>query len=408
VLRHVFKMVWNRKKANVLVGVEIFFSFLVLIGVLTMAIVTLDAVRYPLGFAVQDVWHVSIDQRYEEGQLPTEDQHAMLSRLVDAAKAIPQVAEAAATQNVPYTNMTMRDRAHPANGQELRFDFAQASDALKDVLSLTLAKGRWFSREDDGAPWIPTVVNARLAKELFGNADPIGKEIPREPRKSGDRTEPEKARKIVGVLAAYRVEGKYQTPRHYAFYRADLRAPQTGRSFPLDLAIRVRPGTPRSFEATLARALHAAAPNLNFDIESLPEAEKTKNREMLIPIAVGFILSGFLLLMVALGLTGVLWESVTRRTREIGVRRAVGASGARVARQLVLEICAVTSFAVAVGAVFAGQMPILHLLGSLPVSVFAAGILGATLGLYALSSLCALYPGWLATRVTPSRALRDE
>jgi putative ABC transport system permease protein len=407
-LRHVFKMVWNRKKANVLVGVEIFFSFLVLIGVLTMAVATLDNVRYPLGFTTGDVWHVQIDQRFDESQHAPEDQHATVARLIEAAKAIPQVAEAAATQNLPYTSMTMRDRAHPENGKETMFDFAQASDGLKDVLSLTVARGRWFSREDDGAPWIPTVVNAKMAKELFGNEDPIGKEIPRERRKAGDRSEPPKARKIVGVLAAYRVEGKYQTPRQYAFYRVDLRAPQSGRSFPLDLAIRVRPGTPRSFEATLARALHAAAPDLNFGVDPLPELERTANREMLVPISVGFILCGFLRLMVALGLTGVLWESVTRRTREIGVRRAVGASGARVARQLVLEICAVTSFAVAVGALFAGQLPILHLLGSLPVPIFVAGLAGATLALYLLSTACALYPGWLATRVTPSRALRDE
>lgn len=398
-LRHVFKIVWNRKKANGLVALEIFFSFLVLIGVLTMAVVGFSNVRAPLGFETKDVWSVRIDDRRggEPGSMPVQE-------LLDAARALPQVARVGATQNLPYSNMTIRDGVE-LHGRHVMYDFAAATDDFAGVLGLQLSRGRWFTREDDGAREIATVLNAKAAKDLFGNEDPIGKLVPEEERRGND---PAKLRRrVVGVLSAYRVEGAYQDPRGYAFMRHDARngAEEAG---PLLLAVRVRPGTPRTFEAALVKALHMVAPTMTFTVEPFAEMKAFSDRQTLMPFVFMGVLCAFLLLMVALGLTGVLWESVTRRTREIGVRRAVGASGAVVARQIVLEICAVTTFAVLLGALFAGQLPILHLMGDLSPVLFATGLLAAVVALYGLATACGLYPGWLATRVLPSQALRDE
>ncbi len=408
-LRHVFKLVWNRKKANVLVGIEIFFSFLVLIGVLTMAASTLHNLRQPLGFSTDGVWSVNVDQPFIAAGAPQEDRHPLLRALIQAAKALPEVTEATATQNVPYSNMTMRNVVTGEDRKTTYYDFAATADGLKDVLGLGVTRGRWFSREDDGAPWVPTVINGQMAREIFGDADPVGKELPRNRREPVDPKNPVGfAHRVVGVLGDFRMEGQYQAPRAFAWYRMDIRSTQPDLGSPFGLAIKVRPGTPRSFEAALARTLHAVAPDLTFTVTPLGEMERTKDRDTLLPIVVGFVMCGFLLLMVALGLTGVLWESVTRRTREIGLRRAVGASGVNVAGQLVLEIGAVTTFAVGIGAFFVAQLPVLHLLGGLPLRVWVAGLAGATIALYLLSTLCALYPGWLAMRVLPSHALRDE
>ena len=73
------------------------------------------------------------------------------------------------------------------------------------------------------------------------------------------------------------------------------------------------------------------------------------------------VLAGFLLLMVTLGLTGVVWQSVIVRLREFGLRRAAGASGASVRRQVFAEMAVMTSFAVIAGTAIVGQLPFLPL-----------------------------------------------
>jgi putative ABC transport system permease protein len=114
------------------------------------------------------------------------------------------------------------------------------------------------------------------------------------------------------------------------------------------------------------------------------------------------------MLLVALGLTGVLWQNVTRRTREIGLRRATGATARQVAVQVVMEVWIVTALAVFVGGAVALQAPLFVPGGLLTAADALSGAAIAALALFALTGLCAAYPGWLAARVDPSEALRYE
>jgi putative ABC transport system permease protein len=112
--------------------------------------------------------------------------------------------------------------------------------------------------------------------------------------------------------------------------------------------------------------------------------------------------------MVALGLMGVLWQNVVQRTREIGLRRANGATRANVHRQILAELLLVTTMAVGLGTLLVVQLPILELFESLRPRVFVAGLLTSLGVIYLLAALCALYPSWMAGRVQPAEALRWE
>jgi len=114
------------------------------------------------------------------------------------------------------------------------------------------------------------------------------------------------------------------------------------------------------------------------------------------------------MLLVALGLTGVLWQNVTRRTREIGLRRATGATAREVAVQVVMEVWIVTALAVLAGCAVALQTPLFVPGGFVRAADAFAGAAAAAFALFALTGLCALYPAWLAARVEPSEALRYE
>ena len=107
----------------------------------------------------------------------------------------------------------------------------------------------------------------------------------------------------------------------------------------------------------------------------------TSFRFLLTPLIVAGTVAFFLLLMVGLGLIGVLWQNLLQRTREIGLRRAAGASRAAVHRQVLLEQIVVTSLGVLIGTLLVIQIPVLDLIGVLVATgCFASGLLVAMVG----------------------------
>jgi putative ABC transport system permease protein len=112
--------------------------------------------------------------------------------------------------------------------------------------------------------------------------------------------------------------------------------------------------------------------------------------------------------MVALGLSGVLWQTVTRRTRELGLRRALGATGSAVNRQILLEVALLSTLALVVGVIVIAQLPLLGVFKIVSPPAFSIGFAGALATIYGLTLLCGLYPSWLAGRVQPAQALHYE
>jgi putative ABC transport system permease protein len=174
-----------------------------------------------------------------------------------------------------------------------------------------------------------------------------------------------------------------------------------------DLLLRVAPGSTADLEERLLKTAQAIAPSWSLRLEPLETARRRNARIYLAPVLVVGLVAAFLALMVALGLTGVLWLGVTRRTREIGLRRAKGASAGDIAFQVLGEILVLTTLALLPGVLLALQLP---LVGALPVrgAVFAASLAFSIAGIYLLAVLCGWYPARLATRVQPAEALHYE
>ena len=110
------------------------------------------------------------------------------------------------------------------------------------------------------------------------------------------------------------------------------------------------------------------------------------------PVAAIGLVAGFLMLMVALGLTGVLWQSVTQRTQEIGLRRAKGAERVQVQRQILAELVVMTSMAVLVAAVLVAQVPLISPFYWIEPHVYVVGFLAATATIYAADAPLRLVP----------------
>ncbi len=406
-IRHLFRITWNRRRANGLILVEILISFLVLTGVLTVGMYMLDRWQKPLGFEWENVWMV--DMSYGSYyQMEPEARQGVLDRLghlLREVESFPAVDHVGLASNVPYSGDTNATTTF-VGGMETNVLTCSVTPSIKDVYDLELVAGRWFDASDRALEWTPVVITTLLARDWFGDEDPVGKFVPAyteegmaEPNEPGDD-------RIIGVVSRYRRGGELSQERYAMFDPSFLDSPD--HYPPMRLMVRLAPGTPAAFEEDLANRLHALAPDWRFNVRPQYRMRSDRLRQQIIPPVLGGVVAAFLIGMVGLGLVGVLWQSVSRRTSEIGVRRAMGATAQVVRRQILGELLAVTTLAVAAGCLIVIQFPILDIVSVVSWRIYLLG-LGASLAVvYFFVFLCGLYPSWLATRVHPARALQYE
>ena len=265
-------------------------------------------------------------------------QQDTVRQLFAALADLPSVELAAGALLSPYSNAGWGQDVNLQDGRRVQYGVDSTTDAFRELLDLRVVDGRWFSREDDVAAARPVVINQQMAKEIFGEGNAVGRVIP-EKREPGPRGEVPEARHVVGVIEDFRKDGELSTPEPFLFYRMRINAAGTtsfSGSFsgpgspdangPGVLLIRVAPGTTASFEETLIKRLQAVARDWSFEVRPLVAERESKLRQFTVPLITVTTVAAFLLLMVALGLTGVVWQSVTERTREFGLRRAKGAT----------------------------------------------------------------------------------
>jgi putative ABC transport system permease protein len=396
VIRHLLKLVWNRKRANALIVAEMFVSFLVIFAVLTGAVAVAGGWNRPIGFQWQNVWDVSMEFDIDAREKAAPELHATVMRMLDEVRSFPQVSGAAISNTPPYAFSTTEGRRN-INGKDVTVIIDDVTSGYADVMGMKLVRGRWFNEEDEVAQHWPVVVDANFAREVYGDADPIGQKF-----EEDENT----FHQIVGVVEQYRKDGETSAPMNMMF-RHVANNQKHGR-LGSHLLLKVQPGTSPRFEEELTTRLQQVAPDMSFTVRQMDRMRTNNLRARLSPIVVGGVVGLFLVGMVMLGLTGVLWQNVTRRTREIGLRRAMGASGTRVHRQILAEVALLATIAVVVASIIVWQLPILGAFAVVSPSAFTTGFIGALATIYALTLLCGLYPSWLASRLQPADALRYE
>lgn len=392
---HSLRLVWRRKRANALLVVEVAISFLVLFAVVTLGVASLDFWRRPVGFAYQDVWSLPVDIGRTADDDWSPEEVTTMATLLRELRSMPEIEQAAAGLSVPYSLAT-RSGIWGVDGRDVAVQVNEVTDDFAKVLRLDVVRGRWFSAEDDASVSRPVVVDRDLARALYGDEEPIGQRLP---------FDDEVEHRVVGVVSEFRKDGELSAPGNYMFERYRLDDPKSRP--PRNLIVRVRPGVDASFEPTLVSRLTQLAKTWTFELSPLAEMRRTSFRVRLVPLALGGVVAGFLLIMVGLGLVGVLWQSVTRRTAEFGLRRAAGASASDIQRQVILEQLLLTAFGLLPGLAIVLQLPLLGV-SFVTAPTVALGAAIAACGMLLLAALAALYPSRLATRVHPAVALRYE
>jgi putative ABC transport system permease protein len=413
--RHLLRLIWNRKRQNFLLTVEIFCSFLTLFGVVLFGVQYANNARQPLGFDIDRMWSVTVDRKESDKEPAVKSRHRETYRqLFSALREMPEVEGVAGSFTGPYANSSWGSGVRLAGGREVNYGMNGVTDDFPELFHIPVVAGRWFSREDDATTWKPVVVNRRLAREIFGDADPVGQIIKEERDPNGPAPDPNdkpEIKRVIGVIDEFRQNGELATAENYMFERMRLDDAEPKAGLPDRLYLRLRAGTPAAFEEALVKRAMAVAADWSFEVQPLDGMRRDKLRQYTLPLALLGTIAAFLLMMVALGLTGVVWQSVTQRIREFGLRRAKGATIANVRTQVLVEMVIMTSIAVLAGVFLVAQIPLLPIprdLRLIPAAVFVASIVISAACIYLLTLACGWYPSRLATKIQPAEALHYE
>jgi putative ABC transport system permease protein len=397
-LRHLFRLTWKRKSRNLMLSLEILLAFMIVFGIAATGLRYWQLYRLPLGFDGTDTWSVGLQMgEIPPEAIPVEVYDTLRRSLLD----LPEVRAVSFATYAPYSNYRWTiDFQPPQSGPTVEIDTLQASDELPDTLGMTLAAGRWFSAADDGQGDIPAVLDTRAAAALFRGRPPLGQ------RFTDTNDGITHTFRVVGLVDTLRTRGPLMEPTSFVITRF---APHATHWRPRTILLRVAPGTPRSFEATLNQRLKSVRNDWGYQIAPLKSMRASMLKTQLMPLAVMAVIASFMLLMVAFGLFGVLWQNTTRRVPEIGLRRAIGARASDIYRQIVVEQLLLGSLAMGVGLVLLVQLPLTGAFAdTLNWPVFAGAAALSMTVIYLLSFVCSLYPGWRASRLEPAAALHYE
>jgi len=268
------------------------------------------------------------------------------------------------------------------------------SPGYERAVGLPVVRGRAFTVADDSTTEPVVVINEALAKRYYPSTDPIGHVIDWN----------YKNWRIVGVVASTYMSSLWEeTPA--ILYASTSQVPRRARY----VLVRSDGAMDKTLAAARA-ALHRVDPTIAItDAESMEERVDASLRAHRFRAALMVSLGGLALLLAVIGIYGVVAHTVTRRTREIGIRMALGEGSGDVQRRVVTDAMRVASIGIVLGlglALLAGKWLTVFLVGVSPRD--PAMLVASAVGLAAVVCCAAFGPARRAARVDPVTALRAE
>lgn len=399
----------GQRLMNALVGAQLALSLLLLTstGLLLRTIVRLASIDR--GFEPERV--VVLDVRHEgasnSGEIDTKQEAVRLATLYteldDRLNALPGVQSASLSQLGLFGGNDLWTRVRVVGGpnemRHARVDYVSAR--YVETVGMRLLRGRGLTRDDRmGAPNV-AVVNEAFANEWFGNRDVLGRRLTLV--SLGDDTP---SFTIVGIVGDSKYNDLREDKAEPMVWVPLSQAPTRIRS----VSLRAQPGADVRLARDAQRALAAVDKAImvrTVATLSARVAQSTGRERLLLGLASAF--GALALLLAAIGLYGTLAHAVTRRTRELGVRLALGAQRGAVVRMVVRDALRLALWGALLGiplSLAAGHALRALLFGVEPHD--AAALSGACVLLTLVVAIAAYVPARRASQISPMEALRYE
>jgi predicted permease len=383
---------WTR---NTLVISEVALACVLLIGAGLLMRSFVRVLDVDLGFQPEHTasWRIDTGEKYSANA----QQDALFDRLVRAVEVVPGVESAGITDALPLS----RDRSWGVSARGVTYPKGQmplAHPRLVDwrylkTMRIPLIAGRGFNAHDTPESDKVVVINEKMARRLWPGQDPVGQ--------------------VARVNGNSRVIGVVGNVRHQALEEEgglEVYLPITqehNRS--VELVVRTSLPT-ASVVPAIRAAVRSVEPNLPtaefHELNELVDRAVSPRRFMVILLG-GFAVAA--LLLASIGIYGVVSYTVRRRTQEIGIRMALGASASRVQWQVMTQTVALVSGGILAGIL--GSLAVARLMMSLLYHLEPADPLtlsGTVLVLLAVAVAAAYLPALRASKVNPMSALRAE
>jgi predicted permease len=327
-------------------------------------------------------------------------------RLEEATRALPGVQSVALTTSVPMDAISIENSPlapegfqFPAGDEFVRVRAARVDEDYFDTLDITIIAGRPFRATDTSQTPQVAVVNETFAARYWPGQNAIGRRFR---LTDGD----EQWVEIVGVAATHKYRAVSEAPTEFVYY------PRAQRPATMSTMLVAADRDPAALAAPLREAVRAIDPNMPvFDVRTMDElygGNAVGLTRLLVETVAG--MGSMALAMAIIGLYGLVAYSVSQRTREIGIRVAVGAHPTSVLRMVLRH-----GLLLAVGGILAGSIGSVAMRGVLRAAFpFPhAGNLGLTTyavvvpALLVITLLAAYVPARRASRIDPLMALRE-
>jgi putative ABC transport system permease protein len=369
------------------------------------------AQQAPLGFDPHDILMLNValpTARYDK----EEKINAFYEKLLAKVSSLPSVTAAAIGVNVPFDDNEWDSSFHITgtppyqHGQEPSAEMNMISPNYFHVLRMPILRGRAFTAQDGFEKPGVAIIDETLAARYFPSQDPIGKQL--------DNNQTLKPNPppltIVGIVSRTRNEAPgEENIEKLNFPQIYLPAPQFSNENVV-LLVRVASGDPLALAATVKREVQSIDPNQPVSAVSTMEKNigaSLAARRLTMTLLGSF--AGLALVLASVGIYGVMALSTTQRTREMGIRFALGASRADVLKLVLGK--GIALIGVGLGAGLIGAFVASRALNSLLYgvgSLDAVALIGAIVTLAVVAFIACYLPARRASMVNPIEALRTE
>ncbi len=393
---------------NALVVLEMALAVILLVGAGLMLRTLSSLQRIDLGFNPSGVLTMRVslpDTAYPK----PEQVVTFYSRLLEEVRGLPGVMAAGAARSLPLGSTIgdfglQIDGYVPPPGTNAKGDWQIVTDGYLEAMGEHVVRGRGITRTDTGGSQLVALINEEMARRYWSGRDPIGSRL----RIGGDSARPWVT--VIGIVkdvhhngVAGAVKEKFYVP--HAQWNTAVGFTIRGMS----LVVRTA-GNPASLAPSVRNVIRGLDPSLPVaDVRPMTEVV---GAALSTPRFTSALLSMFALLALtlsAVGIYGVLSYVVTRRTREIGIRVAIGADRARVLRMVLSN--GLTLAVVGLGVGLLVSLPLARLMRGLLHGVTPADPLtfaAVAIALAGVALAASVVPALRATRVDPVIALRSE
>jgi predicted permease len=384
---------------NLLVVVQVALSLVLLTGSGLFLRSLQHASSIDIGMRPDNVLLMAVDPKLH--RYSREKTQQFVSQLRERVSALPEVRKVTFLDSVPLsiggTNFDFRTGGGKEGVKSSNADVYGVGAGFFETMQLPLRRGREFNLQTDSADVV--IVNEHMARQLFPDSDPIGQQVTAGNRKFT----------VIGIAGNTKSRTLGEEPASCVYQFLEARPDEVMSFYGISIAVKTS-GNPRRMIRPIRDQIAALDPTLAvFNTETMQEHV---NKAMLIPRVCAMLLAvfgGVGLTLAAIGLYGVMSYSVRRRTREFGIRIAIGAPNSSVLALVARQGLWLVGAGIAIG--FGIALGLSRFASSLLYGISATDavtFVTVPLMLAGVALVAVLVPAIRAARVSPMNSLRYE